>query len=68
MKKRVFAAFLAVMMALSLTLPALAEGVKEAKSASRSVVSGTCGDDLTWELDLGTGVTTIRTGPRTAWK
>lgn len=52
MKRRIFAAFIAAVMALALALPALALG-------SREIVSGECGNDLIWTLDTETGVLTI---------
>ena len=52
MKKRILAALVAAVMALSLALPAFALG-------SREVYSGTCGENLTWTLDTETGVLEI---------
>ena len=59
MTKRILAAFTAIVMTLTLALPALAAGVSQSEPATRSVVSGQCGDALTWELDTDTGVMTI---------
>ena len=52
MKKRILAAFVAAVMALALALPALA-------LPTREVISGSCGENLTWTLDTETGVLTI---------
>ncbi|MBO4385248.1 MAG: hypothetical protein J5854_07515 [Clostridia bacterium] len=59
MKKRLSALFTAVILLLSSSVvpfPVIAGGTP---AVSRGIVFGTCGANLTWELDTETGALTI---------